>query len=92
MEDEKPGEAHLSKQLELLPHALVVALGGKAQKRLRSIGFTEFLPAFAAAPPGCNFAGAKESWEQIPIELRYKHDAQQTSPVGRSVGKPALRP
>ena len=76
------GRRYLSKQLELLPQALVVALGRKAQKRLRSIGHTEFLPAFAVAPPGCNFSGAKKSWEHIPIELRRKHEAQQAKGLG----------
>lgn len=86
------GRRYLAKQLELLPQALVVALGSKAQKRLRSIDFTDFLPAFAVAPPGCNFSGAKKSWERIPAELRRKREAQQGAPVGRSAGKPAPRP
>ncbi len=64
------GKRYLKKQLELLPDALIVALGSKAQNRLRAIGVTNFLPAFAAAPPGCNFSGAMESWARIPIELR----------------------
>jgi hypothetical protein len=71
------GRRYLAAQFELLPHALVVALGSKAQKRLRSIGFTKFLSAFAVAPPGCNFSGAQESWTRIPIELRCRNEAQQ---------------
>jgi hypothetical protein len=71
------GKRYLLRQLRLLPHALVVALGSKAQKRLRALGFTTFLPAFAVAPPGCNFAGAQESWDRIPVELRRRHEAQQ---------------
>lgn len=67
------GKRYLAAQLELLPQALVVALGSKAQKRLRSIGFTKFLSAFAVAPPGCNFSGAQESWALIPIELRRRN-------------------
>lgn len=66
------GKRYLIGQLELLPHALVVALGGKAQSRLRAIGVKNFLPAAAVAPPGCNFAGARESWERIPIQLARK--------------------
>lgn len=65
------GKNYLLAQLQLLPNALVVALGGKAQSRLRSLGHTGFLPAFAVAPPGCNFFGAKESWDRIPVELRH---------------------
>ena len=64
------GKRYLLPQLSLLPHALVVALGSKAQKRMRAIGYTKFLPAYAVAPPGCNFRRAKESWNRIPIELR----------------------
>ena len=59
------GEIYLKKQLALFPTALVVALGKKAQARLRGIGVRDFLPAFAAAPPGCNFKGATESWSKI---------------------------
>jgi hypothetical protein len=68
------GRRYLAAQLELLPRALVVALGRKAQQRLCSISFTKFLPAFAVAPPGCNFPGAQESWDRIPIELRRRND------------------
>ena len=64
------GIRYLSKQLTLMPSALVVALGSKAQHRLRLIGVHDFLPAFAIAPPGCNFAGAKKSWGRISIELK----------------------
>ena len=73
------GKRYLAKQLELLPQALVVALGRKAQKRLLSIGFTEFLPTCAVAPPGCNFHGAKESWKLIPIELSRRQGAKQSA-------------
>jgi len=75
------GRRYLAKQLELLPHALVVALGSKAQKRLRSIGFTKFLPAFAVAPPWCNFFRAQESWDRISIELHRMNEAQQGTPT-----------
>lgn len=68
------GKRYLAAQLELLPHALIVALGRKAENRLRDIGFTNFLYAFAVAPPGCNFSGARESWERIPIEIRRKRN------------------
>jgi hypothetical protein len=63
------GRRYLLPHLNLLPHALVVALGRKAQDRLRALGYTKFLAASAVAPPGCNVAGAKESWARIPIEL-----------------------
>lgn len=64
------GQRYLLSQLQLFPRALVVALGGKAQSRLRNIGFKSFISVFAAAPPGCNSPKAQESWRQIPIALR----------------------
>lgn len=70
------GMRYLTAQLALLPQALVVALGAKAQNRLRAIRITDFLAASAVAPPGCNFRGARESWTCIPIELRRRNGAQ----------------
>lgn len=57
----------LERQLELFANAIVAALGAKAAKRLRG---RTFVPAFAAAPPGCNFKGARESWEQVAEAVR----------------------
>ena len=58
---------YLDKQLALLPHAVVAALGSKAAKRMAG---REFIAAAAAAPPGCNFRGARESWHAIASEVR----------------------
>ena len=63
------GRRYLLPQLRLLPRALVVALGRKAEKRLQAIGFLDFIPVAAVAPPGCNFPGARESWGRIPDGL-----------------------
>lgn len=54
---------YLERTLALFPGALIVALGGKAHKRLG--GIPGVLKAFAAAPPGCNFRGAQASWREI---------------------------
>lgn len=54
---------YLEAQLALLPGAVVAALGAKAYDRMR--GVPGVLKASAAAPPGCNFSGARESWEAI---------------------------
>jgi hypothetical protein len=70
---------YLLPQLNLLPHALVVALGRKAQDRLRAVGYTKFLAAVAAAPPGCDSRGAKESWARIPIELERARAARSVA-------------
>lgn len=60
---------YLRDQLELFSDALVVAFGRKAQRRLTKIGFTDFLAAWSPAPPGCNQAEARDSWQQISQEL-----------------------
>jgi hypothetical protein len=56
-------DLHLERTLALFPGAFIVALGGKAHKRLG--GIPGVLKAFAAAPPGCNFRGAQASWLEI---------------------------
>lgn len=66
------GSNFLLPQLQLLPEALIVGLGSKAQSRLSAIGVTDFLPAFAVAPPGCNRKEAQSSWNKIPIALKQK--------------------
>jgi len=58
---------YLDQQLNLFPSAVVAALGGKAAKRLRGRALVH---AFAAAPPGCNFRGARESWHAIATAVQ----------------------
>jgi hypothetical protein len=59
---------YLRRELELLEGRVIVALGGKAQARIRS--GVRYHPAFAVGAPGCNFAGAKPSWDAIPRYLQ----------------------
>ncbi len=66
------GRRYLTAQLNLLPNAIVAALGGKAASRLRTAGMTGFLEAAAVAPPGCNFAGARESWEAVARAVHHR--------------------
>jgi len=61
-------QRYLDAQLALFPRATVVALGHKAYKRLA--GPREVIRAFAAAPPGCNFHGARESWHEVARVVR----------------------
>lgn len=68
---------YLKKQIELMPAALVVALGTKAETRLSAIGVENFLAVSAAAPPGANRPKARESWKAIPKALM--NTQQQTS-------------
>ena len=69
---------YLKPQLDLLSQAFVVALGSKAQSRLKSIGIP-FFPAGAAAPPGCNFPSAKSSWDEVAKILRERRITKLTS-------------
>jgi hypothetical protein len=62
-------DSYLSKQLALLPNATIAALGGKARDRIRHLR-CQTLSVAAVAPPGCNFAGARQSWDQIAIDVR----------------------
>ena len=61
----------LRQQLELVPNAVIAALGGKAQDRVRRLGLTtdgkprHVIEAVAAAPPGANHKNAKASWKKI---------------------------
>lgn len=75
------GERYLLPQLRLFSHALVVALGRKAQSRLSRVGFTSYVSAYAVAPPGCNRREARESWERIPVALREHNERIATSTV-----------
>lgn len=63
--------SYLKPQLELLSHAVVAALGSKASSRISSIG-VPFIAAAAAAPPGCNFKGSRESWQRVADAVRHR--------------------
>lgn len=73
------GRKYLLPQLSLLAHALVVALGRKAERRLKAVGFNDFLAASAIAPPGCNRFGARATWDLIPIALAKRRAAHATN-------------
>jgi hypothetical protein len=63
------GDRFLRPQLDLLKHALIVALGSKARERMRRLGVSGFMEAGSVAPPGCNHAGARRSWDLIVEEV-----------------------
>lgn len=80
------GHRYLVDQLALFSNPLIVAVGSKAQSRLRALGVQEFMSVYAAAPPGCNMPEAIQSWQQIPIELERRREglpntASETSPA-----------
>ena len=58
---------YLERQLSMFPNAVVAALGSKARSRLKGLSF---IAAKAAAPPGCNFRGARESWHAIATAVQ----------------------
>ena len=59
----------LKGQLDLLPNAVIVGCGGKAQRYLRKLGVAH-LSVFAFAPPGANFKRARPSWEAAIAEIK----------------------
>jgi len=61
----------LKKQLDIFPHALVMALGGKAAERLADIiEGRQWIQASAVAPPGANKPSARESWRLAADRFR----------------------
>jgi hypothetical protein len=63
-------EQYLKRQLALLSDRIVVALGRKAQYRVGRI--EGVLNAASVAPPGCNFKGARQSWERVAEVVRMR--------------------
>ncbi len=70
---------YLDKQLKLFQNAMIVALGGKARRRLGTIskdgfqllkGWPKVVHAYSVAPPGCNFRKAKQTWDNASEEFR----------------------
>ena len=61
-------ETYLKRQIALFPRAVVASFGHKASTRLS--GLDGVLHAKALAPPGCNFAGARESWYEVVNAVR----------------------
>ena len=70
------GERYLSRQLALLNRCPIIALGRKAQQRLKYLKNVDvtlskrIIGAYAAAPPGCNHKPARSSWECAARKVR----------------------
>lgn len=60
--DKTCSSRYLSQQLSVLPNAIVIAFGGKAQRYLNALNVV-FIKAFALSAPGANHKPAKPSWE-----------------------------
>lgn len=65
---------YLVPQLTQFPNAIVVALGRKAERRMKSAGIRGFEYAYSVAPPGCNHSPARASWERIAALVRDRFD------------------
>jgi len=70
-------ERFLVPQLNQFPDAVVVALGRKAAGRLSRAGIKGFECAYSVAPPGCNRASARASWERIGPLVRSRFGTGQ---------------
>nr|CUV31747.1 conserved protein of unknown function [Ralstonia solanacearum] len=68
--EEECAARFLVPQLSQFPDALVVALGRKAERRIRRAGIKGFEYAYSVAPPGCNLAPARASWKKIAALVR----------------------
>ena len=53
---------YLTRQIDALPNATIVAFGGKAKHYLGGLGI-DFVGAYSLAPPGANHRPALPSWE-----------------------------
>ena len=69
-------DRYLRGMLEQLPGRPILALGGKAQRRLRRLRRPDFderlVCAHAAAPPGAHIPAARPSWECAATRVRLK--------------------
>lgn len=64
------GKMYLSKQLKIFQNSLIVAMGGKAEHRLKRLGVKEYLRVSSPAMPEGNKQRAKDSWQKIALEVR----------------------
>ena len=67
--DPRCAKHYLRQQLKLLPHAIVVGFGRKAQYYLRQAGI-KHEKAYALSPPGANHKPARPSWERAIAKIR----------------------
>ena len=61
----------LARELEVLPNAVVVAVGGKAAERMRGLS-RPYLSVGAVAPRGCNQPQVRVSWKTIPCRACFR--------------------
>jgi len=71
LRDHTCAQNYLRHQLALLPHATIVAFGGKAQTYLKKLKASH-IAARAMAPPGANHKPSKPSWEAAIDHIKSK--------------------
>jgi hypothetical protein len=74
--DRSCASRYLVRQLALLPHATVVAFGGKAQDYLKRLGIAR-IDASAMSPPGANFRAARPSWLAAVEQIKENRGAER---------------
>lgn len=72
-------QTYIRPLLARIPHATVVALGGKAQSRMRRAGVM-FWSAASPAPPGCNQRGSRRSWDDLAAAIRSRSRVTPQAP------------
>ena len=67
-------QTYLLRQIELMPQAIVIGFGGKAQAYLSGLKVPH-IAAYSLAPPGSNHRPARPSWEMAAVAVRTKSPA-----------------
>jgi hypothetical protein len=67
--DQTCARHYLARQIAVLPDAVTVAFGGKAQDYLRRLRIS-YVAAFSLAPPGANRPEARKSWLDAATKVR----------------------
>lgn len=70
--DRRCSQIYLRAQIALMPQAVVIAFGGKAQAYLSALKL-DHVKAVALSPPGANHRGARSSWEMAAATVRARH-------------------
>lgn len=72
--DRTCADRYLVRQIALLPDAVVIGFGTKAQAYLKALGIAH-LAARSLAPPGSNHRPARPSWDAAIAEIRRRTGA-----------------
>ncbi len=70
IQEQTCAEKFLRLQLQALPNRFVVALGGKAERRMRAASLPVSFPASAAGKPECLKDRARQSWIDVGKAFR----------------------